>query len=194
MSGARAHVGKIDLRALRAERGAALVVTCRETVASHIDDIPFPEPVEGTLTLVNRGPTLHVEGRLHTRVELVCDRCTSRFPYRLEADVSEEFHWDPADSPDEGGTAETGEFLIRAGESVFLDVEGLAREALVLALPMVARCSEECQGLCPRCGADLRSGPCGCIAEEEADVAVADPRLWPLTRLSKDHLSSGSAG
>ena len=36
-----------------------------------------------------------------------------------------------------------------------LDLTGWAREALVLTLPSVLLCREECRGLCPVCGVDL---------------------------------------
>jgi uncharacterized protein len=183
---------KVDLRQLRAERGAVLVVACHELVASHIDEIPFPEPVEGTLTLVNLGPVLRVDGRLHTPIDLVCDLCVTRFPYRLEAVVEEELDWGPVPGPrgPRAAASDSDEFLVHAGESVFLDVEALARDALVLALPMVARCSPDCRGLCPQCGANLRLDPCRC--ETAAETTAADPRLRPLAGWHKDHPSSGS--
>ena len=37
-------------------------------------------------------------------------------------------------------------------------------------------CSEDCKGLCPRCGANLNDGPCGCKRE-------VDPRLAVLAKL-----------
>ncbi len=46
-----------------------------------------------------------------------------------------------------------------------LDLADEARETLLLELPMVPRCREDCKGLCPRCGADLNAGPCGCPPE-----------------------------
>jgi len=40
------------------------------------------------------------------------------------------------------------------------------REEMVLAVPSLVLCRETCAGLCPRCGADLNQGPCGCAAAE----------------------------
>lgn len=191
MSDGGGSAAKVDLRQLRDERGAVLVVACHQAVASRIDEIPFAEPVEGTLTLVNLGPVLRVDGRLHTQIDLVCDLCATRFPYRLEAAVEEELDWSPPAGTRGSAAADSGEFLTHVRESVFLDVEALARDALVLTLPMVARCSPECRGLCPRCGANLRLDPCRCAAE--SDAAAADPRLRPLAGWHKDHPSSGSA-
>jgi uncharacterized protein len=45
-----------------------------------------------------------------------------------------------------------------------LDVGGLAREALVLAVPGQVLCSASCEGLCPQCGKNMNEGPCSCRA------------------------------
>ena len=156
----------VDLRQLRAELGATLVVTCDDLVSSQIADVPFAEPVEGELTLTNLGSVLRVTGRLGTHVGLICDRCARSFRYPLKTVVREELDW--------GGT---DGFIITDGQAVGLDLHALAREELVLALPMTARCRADCAGLCERCGADLRGGPCQCQSE------TTDPRLAPLAQL-----------
>jgi uncharacterized protein len=78
---------------------------------------------------------------------------------------------------------------MRTGDSVLLDVEALVRDALVLALPMAARCSTECRGLCPGCGADLRVEPCRCASEND----VIDPRLARLAAWRGRRSESGAA-
>ena len=62
-----------------------------------------------------------------------------------------------------------------------LDLEPLAREAVLLELPLVPLCAADCQGLCPTCGADLNQGACGCVVE------VMDPRWAALDALRGDH-------
>ncbi|MBN1321859.1 MAG: DUF177 domain-containing protein [Thermoleophilia bacterium] len=51
-------------------------------------------------------------------------------------------------------------------EDLVVDVAGVTREAIVLALPEQLVCSPECKGLCPRCGQDLNLGECSCEAIE----------------------------
>jgi uncharacterized protein len=46
-----------------------------------------------------------------------------------------------------------------------LELAPMLREQLILASPMHPLCTEECLGLCPRCGKDLNEGPCLCAAE-----------------------------
>jgi len=156
----------VELRRLRAERGATLLVACDETVASQIPDLPFDEPVAGELTLVSLGSVLRVTGHVGTNVEMVCDRCARRFRHRLQADVREDLDW-------------AGDFIAGDGSTLILDAGALIRETLVVALPMVAHCDEACVGLCERCGADLRSGPCAC------QTTFEDPRLEALAKLRR---------
>jgi uncharacterized protein len=42
-----------------------------------------------------------------------------------------------------------------------IDLEPLARDAVLLELPLTPLCSEDCQGLCPTCGANRNEGDCG---------------------------------
>lgn len=58
-----------------------------------------------------------------------------------------------------------------------IDLAPLAREALLLELPLAPLCRPACAGLCPACGADLNAGPCGC------PPADRDPRWAALGEL-----------
>ena len=42
------------------------------------------------------------------------------------------------------------------------DLREAIQEEVVRVLPMRALCHENCKGHCPRCGADLNLGGCGC--------------------------------
>lgn len=46
-----------------------------------------------------------------------------------------------------------------------LELAPMLREQLILASPMHPLCSEECLGLCARCGKDLNEGSCRCGEE-----------------------------
>ena len=62
-------------------------------------------------------------------------------------------------------------------ENGTLDVDEAIREELLLSFPMRVLCSEECLGLCPKCGKPKRLGDCGCPTFEP------DPRLAILKTL-----------
>ena len=67
------------------------------------------------------------------------------------------------------------EYVIIHGSS--LDVDELLCEELSLAFPTKLLCSEDCLGLCPKCGKPRGEGDCGCSDKE------IDPRLAILATL-----------
>lgn len=58
-----------------------------------------------------------------------------------------------------------------------LDVDEEVAETIVLAFPKKLLCSEDCPGLCPKCGKRKKEGDCGCVTKE------IDPRLAILKKL-----------
>jgi uncharacterized protein len=97
-----------------------------------------------------------------------CRRCLRPVEGTLAAPVQEVFEARPV----EGET--------RLLDGAHVDVEPVAREAVLLELPLAPLCRDDCPGLCPRCGADLATSACGC-----ADVE-GDPRWAPLDALRLD--------
>ena len=61
-----------------------------------------------------------------------------------------------------------------------LDLAPLARDAVLLELPLAPLCSEDCQGLCPECGANRNRDDCG-----HTNVPT-DPRWAALDVLRTD--------
>lgn len=58
-----------------------------------------------------------------------------------------------------------------------LDIDNELRELLLLEFPYRLLCSEDCPGLCSRCGKSLKNGPCGCT-EKEIDPRLAVLKNW----------------
>ena len=51
------------------------------------------------------------------------------------------------------------------------DVDGFVLDECYVQLPMNVLCSEDCKGLCIKCGKNLNEGSCNC------DTFVPDPRM-----------------
>ena len=107
-----------------------------------------PVVVDALLEWVSDG--LLVTGTVEGAWEGLCRRCLTPVPGTLRAEVQELFESRPADDD-----------AYRLGHDS-VDLEPLAREALVLDLPLAPLCREDCRGLCPTCGADLNQGACDC--------------------------------
>jgi uncharacterized protein len=98
-----------------------------------------------------------------------CRRCGGPVTGEVAAQVRERYA--PA-----GGTDGDEDAYLLVGDE--LDLEPLARDAVLLDLPLAPLCSEECLGLCPQCGANWNLGACGC-------PLVADPR-WSALDVLRD--------
>lgn len=124
-----------------------------------------PVSVEGTVT--NTAGMLELTLTARTTLDAVCDRCAKEFSQereiRFRCLLAEEVQ---NEEDDEIVLLENGE----------VDVGDLARTAFILEMDTKTLCSEDCKGLCPRCGANLNLGPCSCKKE-------VDPRLAALATL-----------
>lgn len=67
--------------------------------------------------------------------------------------------------------------IIREGK---LDIDEQLVEEMILSFPTKFLCDEECPGLCPKCGKQLKHGACGCSTRE------IDPRLAVLAQLLEE--------
>ncbi len=103
-----------------------------------------------------------------------CARCLSpvedTFALEFERTVADE-----GTLTDEQMEDNVDEYVIIYGGELDLDEE--LRDALILSFPMRLLCTEDCEGLCPKCGKPRREGECGCSTRE------IDPRLAVLATL-----------
>ncbi len=99
-----------------------------------------------------------VRGRIECKKIFTCDRCLTQATENQVHEFEEEFD-----------KSEAVEDLI--------DVTELLRDELLAGQPMKNLCKADCKGLCPKCGANLNEGECGC------DKFIVDPRLAALQQL-----------
>ena len=128
---------------------------------------PVSRPVAVAGEVRNTADLLELELTARTTLDAVCDRCGKEF--LLEKEV--EYRCMLAEELQNGESDEI--VLLEDGRA---DAGDLARTAFILGMDSKTLCSEDCKGLCPRCGADLNLGPCSCGREP-------DPRLAALASL-----------
>lgn len=135
-------------------------------------DLPAPFALRGEIHRMN--DDLLLTGELVGELDLECSRCLARYrhalrePFRLVLEPAGSR--EPADPEAARALARDGVCLAdefetgwyRGGE---IHLDAICLELISLALPVKPLCREDCPGLCPRCGADLRGGPCGCKEE-----------------------------
>jgi uncharacterized protein len=106
---------------------------------------------------------IDVEGTVSAPWVGLCRRCTIGVTGQLHVAVHERFGDGPA--------SEDEMYPITDGA---IDLGPLARDAIVLELPMAPLCADDCAGLCPQCGADRNEGACGCVAPRDPRWANLD--------------------
>ena len=128
---------------------------------------PIAHPVLAKGSVTNHAGALVLEGTASSILDLTCDRCGKAFSrektVKLDSLVAQELE-------DE----ENDDILLLEGTE--LDLDEAVTTAFVLAMDTKNLCSDDCKGLCAKCGADLNLGPCGCRPE-------VDPRLAALAQL-----------
>jgi uncharacterized protein len=137
-------------------------------------DLVLLEPLRVELDARSVGEGVLVRGTMRTRLQLECRRCVTTVPYEVNEPVDLLFE------PLEGDEAEdlSGEVYPLPERGADLHLQEPLREQLVLRVPLYVVCAEECQGLCPQCGADLNESPCGC-------TPAAEPGPWEALKKIK---------
>ena len=128
---------------------------------------PISRPVAVSGEVRNTAGILELTLNARSTLDAVCDRCGTAFVQEKDVPFA-------CMLAEELQNEENDEIVLL--EDGMVDVGDLARTAFILDMDTKTLCSEDCKGLCPRCGADLNLGPCSCKKE-------TDPRLAVLAKL-----------
>lgn len=154
------------------------VAALDRALGSGAHDFAFPEGVGVDLEYYRAGLDVFFTGALRTAVRGTCARCLEEYDFTLDAPMT--LVLTPrAAAVDEPGELRSDDLGISYYEGDEIDVSALVHEQTILALPTRPLCAESCRGLCPHCGANLNTDPCGC------SVTTTDPRLAVLRTLAR---------
>ncbi|MBI5632452.1 MAG: DUF177 domain-containing protein [Nitrospirae bacterium] len=141
-----------------------------------IEGFSVPSPVKAQLAVHKTATEVMITGSLTAELQMECSRCLKVVRQSQDLPISVVYH--PADemgSEKHGLHDDEMDMGFYSGEE--LDLDELIREQILLSVQMKPLCSEECKGICPKCGIDLNSGTCTCVQKE------IDPRLEVLKKL-----------
>ena len=130
---------------------------------------PVTEPVLASGTVRNTAGVLVMKGMITTTIHGICDRCTTEFDREMEIPIDAVLVTELANEENEDEWVFTLE-----GDSA--DLDDIVRTIFVLNMDSKLLCSDDCKGMCCRCGKNLNEGPCSCEKE-------IDPRLAALKQL-----------
>ena len=142
--------------------GRSQVVLDSDAKGLELPASEWPWPIRAELGVDKNGEQVSIRGRLVAVAELECVSCLKRFelPLHPALELYAERSGSGRHPREDADLERDGYMLFHDGRR--LDLGETVREALLLELPVAPRCREDCRGLCPRCGADLNEGPCGC--------------------------------
>ncbi len=129
---------------------------------------PVKEPVSISVRLYSKADVLYLDLKIEFRFCGVCDRCAEEiekdFTITINKIIVEELQ--NIDNDDD--------YIVV--DNQLLDLDELVNEEVSLSLPSKILCSDDCKGLCPKCGTNLNVNKCDC----KGDV---DPRMAALLQL-----------
>lgn len=114
-----------------------------------------------------------VSGELSLTIQMTCSRCLTSTDHRLITPFREIFV-----QSDEFNLDDNEDHIHTVHEDR-VDLLPYIEENILLAVPYVPLCSEDCKGLCPVCGVNRNEEVCGCVQEK------IDPRLAGLADFFK---------
>lgn len=129
------------------------------------------QPMSWTATITNVGGAFLVRGSVTGSVSTACARCLDDFTIPVNGEIEGYFIIEGQGEAPEDMDDDEFDILPPTNE---IDMEPLLLAAVLLELPLIPLCDEECKGICQTCGKNLNEGPCDC-ASEEADVSPAHP-------------------
>ena len=131
------------------------------------DDFESTGQISFSGSISNSAGLVNLTGKAKFTAEIVCSRCAETFEKEFVTDIE---HQLVSELNDEDNDV----FLLI--EDMQLDLDSLICEDIILSLPYVFLCREDCKGICSQCGKNLNEGPCNC-------KKAKDPRMAALLQL-----------
>jgi uncharacterized protein len=112
--------------------------------------------------------------------KMTCDRCVKEFEKNLTNHFQITYLFG-------GDSDENDDFNLKilSPDQDKINIRDDVFEYGELAIPMKKLCSDDCKGLCPKCGTNWNEGSCSCENKVELDI-------WEPLKKLKDKLDSNS--
>ncbi|HEX3557340.1 MAG TPA: DUF177 domain-containing protein [Thermoanaerobaculia bacterium] len=134
-------------------------------------------PVSWRGQVVYADPGYFLRARLSYEQTLSCNRCLKPIVEQAQSDVELMILVEPGPEAAGEHALHEQDLGILYLQDELLETDPILIEQLQLNIPMKPLCREDCQGLCPICGADRNAGACSC------EESTTDPRWAALAAL-----------
>ena len=139
---------------------------CAERVGAMYSAVEPELPV--TLTLSKAAEVVEIKGSARGRFAFACSRCAEPAQLTAVADFEHRFvgpgQLDAGDGEFDAFDADPD---VSEHDGVHLQLDELVIELMLLELPPVPLCDEQCKGLCPTCGTNFNQQRCACKVQAD---------------------------
>ncbi len=150
-----------------------------------LDEIILKEDARVFLKIFRHITKVIIDGFTKSTASLACSRCLKEFLYPLKIDFCVEYLPQKEAIQHREHELTGNDLNVSFYEDDEIDMKGLIREQILLAVPMKPLCKTECSGICPQCGKNFNTTSCKCISKK------IDPRLAKLEIL-KESIKKGN--
>lgn len=161
---------KVDLTDIRAFENKEIVKTVPIDLVSFdskLGNFPITEKDEVELHIQNEeNKRLLIRGNTDLTIAIPCDRCLEDVPTTFHLDIDKEIPLQEASDVDEE-EMEAKDYML----GFHLDLDRIIYDEVLVNWPMKILCSDDCKGICKKCGMNLNHGTCDCEKTE------LDPRM-----------------
>ena len=143
--------------------------TLDKSVLPEYDDVKYTDDIKVKGKFTNNGGHMSLSLLCSLKYTANCARCLSY----VDGEFSIDFYKTVCNEGELQNQDDDDYAEIHDGT---LDIDEAIIESVIINFPTKILCSEECKGLCPKCGINLNTGSCTCVTKE------IDPRLAPLLK------------
>jgi len=144
-----------------------------EVLKAGPDLYSFAQPLSWQAEITNTGDALLVMGTVEGEAVTSCARCLEDVAMPFVGEIEGYFLINEAEFDKPEDVAEEEFELLGADNTI--DTMPLITAALLLEVPLVPLCDDECKGMCLQCGANLNTEECGCAEKEEEELDSDNP-------------------
>ena len=166
----------IDLSSIIKDYGGTMplnIKVCLENTDFLGEEFKFPQGLDVNGKITNNTKSLQLEASVTGNIKVLCARCRKEILESISFDISEVLVRE-----EEAENQIDEDVIVYQGHTV--DVEDIVMNNFFMNVSGKFLCSDDCKGLCPKCGQDLNEKLCNCKDDE------IDPRWQGLAEIMKN--------
>jgi len=133
--------------------------------------------VNGSLTRID--DDVYLKGTVMTDVVASCSRCLDTLLYPIDSVLKS--HFVPSDdrfASLRDVELHPSDIDAEVYENQLIDLTQSIRDSILLSVPVICLCMEDCKGICSHCGKNLNQGLCKCANESFTDQRLEGLKIF----------------